>query len=453
MLKFEIMLERTKKQELTSRQLEILDLLRKGLTNGEICRALNISENTVKVHLANIYKIMDVTNRTEAASFASSLFKAPVKKQEVTIVIGHNDDIKNSPLAHSLFLSIIEALYGYRLFQIKICQMNEVTDDCVYQIKLSAPQEEKQALFISLYQADNSALLWSNLQRIENSDQIKLLSAQIAIRLYREMMLSATSAYEANPDSTPAWWYACSYASIKYENRSQKDFEASQNTLQEILKTEGNKDFISCTLASGYYMAIAEHWIDGEEYTRKIGEIACNTMRDTPNSTNSMFTMALYNILIGNKNEAITYFEAILEINPLCIITRRLLAQIYMLLDRQDEALKHLEIYDQFVPGAFQQPFHFVAKGLIYLMLGRYDECEQISNQVLMFHPEIPFARLFLIACNNKKGNQEESKKQIELFFQYHANFSQQDLERFIVGISPTQRNFLMGLVSNLFHK
>ena len=49
---------------LTSRQKEILSLLRKGLTNVEICKALNISANTVKVHLANIYRILEVTNRT-----------------------------------------------------------------------------------------------------------------------------------------------------------------------------------------------------------------------------------------------------------------------------------------------------------------------------------------------------------------------------------------------------
>lgn len=62
------MSERCKVQGLTNRQLEVLDLLRKGLTNAEICRALNISENTVKIHLANIYKTLEVSNRTEAVA-------------------------------------------------------------------------------------------------------------------------------------------------------------------------------------------------------------------------------------------------------------------------------------------------------------------------------------------------------------------------------------------------
>ena len=66
------MLEENTCYELTQRQKEVLALLRKGLTNQEICKALNISPNTVKVHLANIYKILEVTNRTEAVSILSS---------------------------------------------------------------------------------------------------------------------------------------------------------------------------------------------------------------------------------------------------------------------------------------------------------------------------------------------------------------------------------------------
>ena len=65
---FFLMLEKTNCYELTQRQKEVFALLRKGLTNQEICKALNISPNTVKVHLAKIYKILEVTNRTEAVS-------------------------------------------------------------------------------------------------------------------------------------------------------------------------------------------------------------------------------------------------------------------------------------------------------------------------------------------------------------------------------------------------
>ncbi|MCZ7469272.1 MULTISPECIES: helix-turn-helix transcriptional regulator [Rhizobium/Agrobacterium group] len=53
---------------LTTREVQILDLLCKGTQNKIIADKLHLSENTVKVHVRNIYKKMNVRNRTEAAS-------------------------------------------------------------------------------------------------------------------------------------------------------------------------------------------------------------------------------------------------------------------------------------------------------------------------------------------------------------------------------------------------
>ena len=52
---------------LTPRQQEILNLAAKGLTNADIARILDIAPGTVKVHMAAIYRLLDVSNRTEAA--------------------------------------------------------------------------------------------------------------------------------------------------------------------------------------------------------------------------------------------------------------------------------------------------------------------------------------------------------------------------------------------------
>ncbi|MCA1491888.1 helix-turn-helix transcriptional regulator [Sinorhizobium alkalisoli] len=53
---------------LTSREVQILDLICMGTQNKIIADRLGLSENTVKVHVRNIYKKMNVRNRTEAAS-------------------------------------------------------------------------------------------------------------------------------------------------------------------------------------------------------------------------------------------------------------------------------------------------------------------------------------------------------------------------------------------------
>lgn len=55
---------------LTRRELEVLKLLSVGMYNKEVAETLDISERTVKNHVSNIFKKLEVTDRTQAAVFA-----------------------------------------------------------------------------------------------------------------------------------------------------------------------------------------------------------------------------------------------------------------------------------------------------------------------------------------------------------------------------------------------
>jgi DNA-binding NarL/FixJ family response regulator len=55
---------------LTTREVEILQLVASGSTNGDVARHLWVTEQTVKFHLRNIYRKLDVANRTQASHFA-----------------------------------------------------------------------------------------------------------------------------------------------------------------------------------------------------------------------------------------------------------------------------------------------------------------------------------------------------------------------------------------------
>ncbi len=57
--------------ELTSREREVLALVGVGLPNKLIARRLQISEATVKAHLTRIYRQLGVTDRTQAALWAT----------------------------------------------------------------------------------------------------------------------------------------------------------------------------------------------------------------------------------------------------------------------------------------------------------------------------------------------------------------------------------------------
>jgi DNA-binding NarL/FixJ family response regulator len=56
--------------DLTRRELEILRLVADGHSNSQLARMLWVTEQTVKFHLSNIYRKLDVANRTEASRWA-----------------------------------------------------------------------------------------------------------------------------------------------------------------------------------------------------------------------------------------------------------------------------------------------------------------------------------------------------------------------------------------------
>jgi two-component system, NarL family, response regulator len=62
--------ERMMRSDLTSRELEILRMVVKGLTNKQIARVLSISTHTARNHVNSIIEKLDAADRTEAATTA-----------------------------------------------------------------------------------------------------------------------------------------------------------------------------------------------------------------------------------------------------------------------------------------------------------------------------------------------------------------------------------------------
>ena len=70
---------------LTRRELEILQLVAEGHSNAQLAKMLWVTEQTVKFHLSNIYRKLDVANRTEASRWAQvrGLLPAPARQASI----------------------------------------------------------------------------------------------------------------------------------------------------------------------------------------------------------------------------------------------------------------------------------------------------------------------------------------------------------------------------------
>ncbi len=75
----EFILDQTKLESLgiTPRELEILELIARGLSNKEIAACVFVSENTVKTHLSRVFDKLGARRRTQAVQMGKELRLIP----------------------------------------------------------------------------------------------------------------------------------------------------------------------------------------------------------------------------------------------------------------------------------------------------------------------------------------------------------------------------------------
>ena len=442
------MVEDKRNGMLTQRQNEILTLVRRGLTNNEICKALNISANTVKVHLANIYKVLDVTNRTEAISFdPPEEITVSQENKHIIICVDKKDDFDQFSDANSLSEMLVESLLKYRLFKIQ----NDNPENACYQIKFSAIQRNCEMLQVSLVNTENSEIIWTSSQKISENSDIQVLAFQLTVQLFRQMCIYTASIKYHQGVKVPYWWYATCFSSVKMENRQKESYLVCEEKVKKAIAEDSFNDYVNYHLALIYYFEVLDAWVDSKAYVDKIAELSKKTMCEAPYSIYSKMTMTLYNILIGNKRDAETYLQQVLSMNPLELVARNILPQLYLITGQEEQAQKLIEENQFLIPVSAQQSSILHAQVFIYFMQNQYDKCLNVSKQILMVHPQAPYARFFTIACYNRLNQKENAEAHIKQLFLHNPKFNLKDVEGLMQGIDEQSRVFILDSVQNIF--
>lgn len=437
--------EEKKQSELTRRQIEILSLLRKGLTNQEIARSLCISQNTVKVHLANIYKILDVTNRTEASSI-----QAPhaLAKNKVQLLFCDLPKFETQANARHFYLTLIKDLNQFDLFNVQVEKENLPSASTDFFVNATYSEGEEPTLFFSLHHVCSPEILWYASYAFVAGKDLQLEASRLAIRLWVQLELASARLYKKDSSMQPSWWYATSYYRVKGEGRTKEIWLEAKEALEVISKSSEEHIYVSFALVDFHYKALLEQWCALKDYQARIQELAAHGMRFRPNSQYSMFIIALSNILAGSNEGAAFYLEKIIAVNPLNSSARHLLAQMYMLLSREELGLEQLSEYQNLYPASREQPYIQAIKALLFCLAKRFDECIQHCADVLFIIPETTVTRLVMISALGWTSQLELSQKHIDLFYHYHPNFKLADLGNVTGAMHVDKRNLLLEGIS-----
>lgn len=442
------MVEDKRNGMLTQRQNEILTLVRRGLTNNEICKALNISANTVKVHLANIYKVLDVTNRTEAVSLEPCEESMAVQENKhIVVCVDKKDDFDQFANANSLSEILVESLLKYRLFKIQ----DGKPENACYQIKFSAIQRNCEMLLVSLVDMENSEIIWTSSQKISENSDIQFLAFQLAAQLFRQMCIYTASIKYHQGVKVPYWWYATCFSSVKMENRQKDSYLVCEEKVKKAIEEDSFNDYVNYHLALIYYFEVLDAWVDSKTYIEKIAELSKKTMSEAPFSIYSKMTMALYNILIGNKREAGAYLQEVLSMNPLEVTARTILPQLLLITGQEKQAQNLIEENKSLIPVAAQLSSNLHAQTFVYFIQNQYEKCLEVAKQILLVNPQAPYARFFMIACYNRLNQKEDAEYHKKQLFLYNPNFSENDVEGLMKGIDEQSRSFILDSTKDVF--
>lgn len=428
--------------ELTQRQTEVLSLLSKGLTNQEICKALCISSNTVKVHLANIYKILEVTNRTEAVSVLSMTKSS--SKMEVQLFFGDLEQIESHNDAKYFYLSLIKKLHQFELLNIQMVPFDFQNKSSDFWVKAYFSDGDYSSLFLSLHHVKTPEILWTTSYSFSKKNDLEQDSSRLCIQLWSQIELASARLYKRDSSLEPQWWYLTSYHHIKSDARTKESWIDAEKAILALPEKEKNHFYVSSILASMRYKAVLEHWCYHEEYESLIRGLATYAMRFNSQSQYSMLIIAFANILTGNQDQSAFYLEKILAVNPLNIRARQLLAQIYMLQDKVEQGLQELTYYDKMNPNLIEKPYILAIRALMLCLTQRFTECILFCSEILFIMPETPIPRLMLISALGWENRLDEAKKHIALFNKYHSDFKLENWDSLIQGIHSEKKALLL---------
>lgn len=441
------------KHKFTARQKQILSLVRKGLTNVEICRILNISANTVKVHLANIYKILDVSNRTEAVSFGLLNMDDDAKcSSEIKIFVVRKNIIDN-PQMNFFFFLFAQHLHRYNLFNVQFVTEEIRENDVDYQIVLSETQNPEPCFYLSLFNGNMSRIFWVYSQKVDEKLDMNFASSKVIVQLYRRMLISAARSFERGENQQPSWWFCCAFVNYKLDCRSRESFEKCERELMILLLDDSGNIFLKFSLVRLYYTAITEGWVKTQSYFDKIQELASSAMRDDPYSDYSRLMMAIFNILDGNMKAAITYLLLVTEANPQNFFANMLLSHIYLLMGEETKALVLFNEYERYFPDLENDPNQIIAKILVLFLLRDYEKCEECAMRASYIRSKSVYPLLFIILCRMLKDDWTSVEIHKQMLFQYHPNFKISDSVQLLKGIKPSQRQVIVALLEKAFGK
>jgi len=456
--------------DLTTRQIDTLELIAKGFSNKEIAKLLNISVNTVKAHIAAVLQALQASNRTEAVFNYQQL----IREMETTdldptqVNSSPNESLDKVAIAVIPFtnmtqeadhnhlgegfaeeLSIrIACLRWLPVIAFSSCRGYSCADDLsdiarklnVTYILTGSVRwiSDQVCITVELINRDNPIAVWSARYQYDDNDMLgtlDLIATEMAAGLDFEVVKDQS--LPKGLKSGDCWEQAMRglwHLSHRRLNHSEKALER----FERCIELEPNWALSYYGRAMARYQQWFEQWCqDREQHLILIEEDANRCIQSDPQLANGHLVYALVQIAKGQMMVAVQSLQHALSLNPSLAHAYGLLGQICGMAGQDKEAIKHLNNALQLNPRDPSRWTYFAALSMVHLSTQNYSESIKYAGEAIAFGCESAVPHIALIACYIALNEIAQAEVAKQHFKQRHPDFKLEGLKNMLKGARP----------------
>ena len=449
---------------LTPRQVEILDLVAKGLRNQDVAELLGISLSTVKVHVAAILKTLGVSNRTEAVfeyraaleDEADAMHPIASVAREVgrpTIaVLPFKDESQGGPALHlaaALQQDLVARMSSWRWFPVLSTSAtrdlaSEQTDFAPLRDGLGAiwavvgriqSQGERFRVHVDLVELATEVVHWSKSHDFCGSEIFELqdavcrsIVAEIAPELLRADSLVGRGRVVPGFEA----WCLASQGMWHVMRATRSESAAALAAVERALGRDPDLVIGWYAAAAARYQRVFHQWSEApREDLEAFHRAAARCLELDAMDSSSQEIFGFSRLIDGRHDDAINHLERAVVLNPSNAQAYSELGQALALSGRPDEGLAHLEESLRLAPTGDSAWSTEGGIAIAHLMADRPDEAEHWAKRAISRDPDAAATYAILAAAQAAGGDTEAAKRTLDDLERLDPAF---DVKRMIQG-------------------
>jgi TolB-like protein/Tfp pilus assembly protein PilF len=444
---------------LTPRQVEILTLVAKGLSNVRISEHLGISQNTVRVHLASITRHLGVSNRTEAAALyhqtrqpdPHAALAERIGRPRIAVLSFRPQTENFDPyLLSGLRDDLVTRLSAWRWFPVIAPTPTEL--DAQEDLTRAAERMEARYLIhgtigetpkrfrlnVVLWESESRTTVWSESFEFERTEMLDIQDR--SVEQIMAVLAPELVAYETRRASTPTStpfdaWDLTMRGMWLLAHRTREEVDEAERQFHRAAEIDPTFSLPWFGLVWVHHHALVEQWSRDRSTSRSRLETAVETCkRLDADAAHTHIAAGILAIIKGQRDEAIHHLERAAFLNPSSSQALALLGQCHCLSDDADQCIAVVEealLLNPFNPNAWSQK---AVIALAHYAAGRYEEALELARQALSRRPRTITAHIVLVATLATLGDAAGAANAYRELMNARPDF---DVERHLELIAP----------------